>query len=57
MKQRKTYLIGDPAVRAKVNEKAVTAKQYIVCGLIAAAAMGSSFVVGYLYGLTCFYWG
>ena len=50
-------LIGDPAVRAKLNRKTVTAKQYIICSLIAAAAMVSSFVVGYLYGLTCFYWG
>lgn len=47
------YLIGDPAVRAK----AATARMYAKCGLIAAAAMGASFVTGYLLGLTCFYWG
>lgn len=52
-----SYLIGDPAVRARVQEKTVTAKQYVFCLLVAIAAMGASFIGGYLWGLTCFFWG
>ena len=45
-----SHIIGDPVAREKV-------RQYIVCSLIAIAAMCASFVVGYLWGLTHFYYG
>lgn len=44
------YIVGNPVVREKT-------RQYVICSLIAIAAMGASFIVGYLWGLTCFYYG
>lgn len=45
-----SHIIGDPAMREKI-------RKYTICSLIALAAMGASFIAGYLWGLTCFYYG
>lgn len=57
MKKRKWYLIGDPAIRERANAKLRKIAGNIGVTVAIILAGFACFVVGYLLGLTCFYYG